>query len=778
VIRLACACCLVLLATAVPASAGFSSLDGQVNSDNSAGVGIDPAKDAGVSDVTGGALTAGALEVPWGTFEQKTSTQRNIFVRAFKNGAWVTEGFPASLNVDTSKDAEAPSIDFAGAGRTIPWVSWYEPNTAFGVPTQIFASRFAPSAGATGGGVWTLEGQDRTAGSKIPSLNINTNRTAENPAVAGGATTAGADPVPWVAWEENDGTNTDNNLHRQIFVSKGVKQASVGANCMGFKPSESATVNSFCWQQVGADRLAATTGASSSLGDPSLNIDPTRAGVEPDIAFTGGNDIVPWVVWYEKGNGSLSGGLNNPGHEQIFAAKGVSDDPADGHFHWQAVGSGTAGQTNPLDVSSAPHSFGPCAASQAANDACSLNKVKTADAENPRVASGSLVAGSPTVPWVVWQEKVGSTFQIFLAHLVGGDHFELFNGQSPISNTQNDATRPDIAFSNHEPYVSWHESVSGVDKTFLAHFEGGATAPNFHLDTPDGIAQSAFGNVPDLRAPISSTCTATPFSTDGTSCRGGAVGTPFFLFTDGAVGSQKLFGQAYAPTDVQTGDASAITTSSATIAGTVNPGGAPVNSGFDFGTSSAFGSTASGGVVALATTAQPFQASLTGLAASTTIHYRASASSDFTTITGAEKTFTTSVVPPPTSHKPTSKIAGLPKKVKAKKLKSIHGTASDADGDLARVQIAVTATTGGARAAAAKPRCLRLTASGRLKSSKAVHKRCVPSFLGAGGKSKWSFKLKKRLPKGRYTVYSRATDAAGHVQNGFNSANRKIVKVI
>src|SRR5436309_10382687 len=139
-ITLTCACCALLLAAVAPAWAGFSSLDGQVNSDNSAGVGIDPAKDAGISDVTGGALTAGALEIPWGTFEQKTAGAQNIFVRAFKNGAWVTEGFPASLNVDTTKDAEAPSIDFAGTGRTVPWVSWYEPNTAFGTPTQIFAS--------------------------------------------------------------------------------------------------------------------------------------------------------------------------------------------------------------------------------------------------------------------------------------------------------------------------------------------------------------------------------------------------------------------------------------------------------------------------------------------------------------------------------------------------------------------------------------------------------------------------------------------------------------
>jgi hypothetical protein len=778
-LRLVVACCAASLVTVAPALGALSPLDGQVNNDNSAGVGIDPAKDAGKSDVVGGALTAGALEIPWATFEQKTTGAQNIFVRAFKNGAWVTEGFPASLNIDTSKEAEAPSIDFAGTGRTVPWVSWYEPNTNLsgGVPTQIFASRFAANAGSTGGGQWVPEGQDRAPTMKVPSLNIHTGNTAENPAVAGGATTAGNDPVPWVAWEENDGTASNSDLHRQIFVSKGVKQASAGAACSGFKPSPNATTGVFCWQQVGADRLSPTATTSSSSGDPSLNVDPTRAGVEPDIAFTGADDKVPWVVWYEKGNSTLSG-FRPTGNDQVFAAKGVGDAPADGGFHWQAVGSGTAGQTNPLDTT-ATNGFGPCAASQTADDACSLNKVAAHGAENPRVASGSLAAGAPTVPWVVWEEDNGSNVhQIFLAHLVGGDHFELFNGGASLSNTLNNATRPDIAFSNHEPYVSWHESVGGVDKVFLAHFEGGAAAPTFHLDTPDGVASSAFGNVPDLRAPISSTCTATPFSSDGTTCRGGALGTPFFLFTDGAVGAQKLFGDAYAPSDVQTGDASSVTTTSATVAGTANPGGAPVRPGFDFGSTSAFGTSIAGTPLGAATTTQSFQASLSGLPSGTTIHYRATASSDFVTLTGPEKTFVTGTVappPPPTNDTPTSRIVGLPSKVKARKLKRIHGTAADADDGVARVDVAVTRATGGAHAAAAK--CLRLTSRGKLKKSKPIGKRCAPLFLRASGTTTWTFRLKKRLPKGRYVVYSRATDVAGNREGRFTSANRRSLKV-
>src|SRR5213594_870333 len=157
-----------------PARAAFLPLPAtgaQVNDDpvNS----IDPGQDAGVSDVTGGAVTAGKVPVPWATFEQKVAGgEQQIFVRAFKNGAWVTQGFPASLNIDAIEEAEAPSIDFAGAGRTVPWVAWYEPSTAFGWPTNIFASHFNAAAN-----LWLPSGQAR--GGHLPSLNIHVHRTAE-----------------------------------------------------------------------------------------------------------------------------------------------------------------------------------------------------------------------------------------------------------------------------------------------------------------------------------------------------------------------------------------------------------------------------------------------------------------------------------------------------------------------------------------------------------------------------------------------------------------------
>jgi len=617
---------------------------------------IDPSQDAGVSDVTGGALTAGKVEVPWATFEQKVvGAEQQIFVRAFKNGAWVTQGFPASLNIAPTEEAEAPSIDFAGAGRTVPWVAWYEPSAASGWPTNIFASRFNAAAN-----VWLPSGQARGP-VHLPSLNIHTLRTAENPSVAGGSAVAGNDPVPWVTWEENDGGANDATAFRQIFVAKALKQAVPGtAFPVGTKPNGGPDVNGFCWQQVGIDRLNPTGPVPSTSGDPTLNVDPTRAGVEPDIAFTGPNDTVAWVVWYEENPTQIDGLRSN---DMVFASKIVADATADGGFHWQAVGNGTAGQTNVLDTSGT-HGFGNCAESQDAEDACSLNAQAHRNAENPRVAAGTLKPGNATVPWVVWQEELAEgKHAVFVSRLVGGNHFELFNSGQPVSNTVNDATRPDITFSGNVPYISWQELISNKQVTFVGHFEGGASAPVFKLDTPTGIPSSDFGDVQNpLRAPISSGCTANFTNADGASCQGGAIGTPFLLYTAGDPDSQQLFAQAFAPTDVSTLPATDISDTGATLNGSANPGGAAVLSHFDFGPTTQYGTSTADARLDVATIPTTFDAALSGLSQNDTIHFRAVAKTDFVTVDGADQSFVVANTPP------TISIDDLPNKVRRRDL--------------------------------------------------------------------------------------------------------------
>ena len=664
--RLVLATLALVIVLAGAAWADFQALPpgDKVNDDPAKG--IDPARSVSGtaptnSDVAGGALTAGRPGAPWAIFRQATQTADEVFVRSFAGGAWTTRGdgtaggassaaptFPGSLNFDQTQDGEAPSIDFAGAGRTVPWATWYE-NTTGGTfsNNNIFASRFDNTGDATQG-KWLFAGQSRGMNSNsanVPSLNIHTNQDAENPSVAGGSTADPTKPGPWVTWQET-GANAPGTGKDQIFA---VKPIGPGAtNCVGVSPGAAdptaTPIGGFCWQQVGVERLGT---------DPSLNVDRTRDGVQPDIAFTGANDSVPWVVWYETGpSGS---GLN--GNDMVFAAKGVPPGTpgptgaVDGGLNWIAVGNGAADGSNAQGVLDDSAGGGPCAGSQTAEAQCSLNSDPSAAAEDPQVAAGTMTPGAPTAPWVAWTEFVSGKHQIFVSRLVGGPtgHFAIANGKAAISPAGVDATRPDITFSGHTPYVSWRQTdAAGSTQAAYGHFFDPSN-PTFVMDNvPVGITPTATA---DVREPTSSACTATPFNGDGSACQGGAVGTPFFLFTSGT-SPLSLFAQAYQTDVPATGGASGVGADSATVSATVDPQGAPVSVAFQYGTTTAYGQTTPTQTLAPATSAVPFSAGLGGLPSGTTIHYRAIATTDFGTVAGNDATFSIAVPPPPKTTPP------------------------------------------------------------------------------------------------------------------------------
>jgi hypothetical protein len=625
-------------------------LGGQVNDDVAAGISpadpvnlVDP--DPTNADVVAGSLVAGNPRVPWAIFQQREKAAAKpdqIFVRAFKGGAWSTQGngtagglssaaptFTGSLNFDQAVDGEVPSIDFAGPGRAVPWATWYEDSTpGFSAKKQIFTSRFHPSTDANNPNKWEFAGQNRAGGgTPVPSLNIHTDQDAINPAIAGGSAADPTKPGPWITWQET-GANAPGLAKQQIFVAK--PSGANPANCNGFKLGNAnlanAPVGGFCFGQVGIERLGA---------DPTLNVDRTRDGVEPDIAFTGPSDAVPWVVWYEQNPTQTTGVNKLHDNEMVFAAKAVAPGTppptgtVDGGFDWTAVGNNGQGV---LDNTAG--NGGVCAANAQSEAACSLNANPDAEAEDVRVASGTMTAGNPTVPWVVWDEGPlngnPDDNDVFVSRLVGAGaaaRFVIANGGLPVAK----GTRADITFSGNTPYISWHRG----GKALYGHL---VTPDSFVKDNgPAGTTVSA-----DVRAPISSTCTADPFTTDGAACQGATQGTPFFLFTDGDVDHAKLLAQAYQTDAPVTGGADAVTQTTAQVSATVNTQGSPAGVQFEFGTTTSYGSAT--GVQHLSPgddTPQAFSATLGGLPAGTTIHYRAVAFTDFGRVPGADRTLVT-----------------------------------------------------------------------------------------------------------------------------------------
>lgn len=137
---------------------------------------------------------------------------------------------------------------------------------------------------------------------------------------------------------------------------------------------------------------------------------------------------------------------------------------------------------------------------------------------------------------------------------------------------------------------------------------------------------------------------------------------------------------------------------------------------------------------------------------------------------------------------PHARLKKLAKKLKRGKPRSFAGTASDADGSVAKVQIAVARLVrGGARVAAKRraPRCLVMkNARAKFKAVKPVgpkgRRACPQRWLTAKGTAKWKYKLKKALPPGRYVVYARAVDGEGLAETAFTrkAGNRYAFRVL
>jgi uncharacterized delta-60 repeat protein len=122
--------------------------------------------------------------------------------------------------------------------------------------------------------------------------------------------------------------------------------------------------------------------------------------------------------------------------------------------------------------------------------------------------------------------------------------------------------------------------------------------------------------------------------------------------------------------------------------------------------------------------------------------------------------------------RPDTNMKRIPRVLSGRKLKGFSGTASDPDG-VKEVDIALVRLVGKARASRKRSSCLSLRNSrARFKRQRAKRHRCPRLFLKARGSKKWKYKLKRRLPKGRYVVYSRAVDKLGLAENRFSRKDR------
>jgi len=103
-----------------------------------------------------------------------------------------------------------------------------------------------------------------------------------------------------------------------------------------------------------------------------------------------------------------------------------------------------------------------------------------------------------------------------------------------------------------------------------------------------------------------------------------------------------------------TGDASALTDTQATVAGTVNPQGQSSSYAFQYGTTTAYGQQTALTAAGSGTADVAVRADLAGLTPGTTYHFRVIATNGVDTTVGADRTFTTTGTAPPPAPTPTA----------------------------------------------------------------------------------------------------------------------------
>ena len=347
---------------------------------------------------------------------------QDVLVRFFAKGSnqWRTVAQNrnnGSLNRDRTVIAGQPSLEFGGplvnGLPTVPWVAWQEPVRTISNKTNIFAAFLSQDAS---GALWQITGEQ--GGNRgVPGLNADTSQNAANPAIATGATTAGATTfLPWTAWDEDSPINRS----RQVFVARA--EASNAQNVVG----------GFRWVRVGAITIGQETG---------LNVDSSRNAQNPDIVFSSANNTTPWVTWFEDETTPNQGRA-----ARVFAARAVADATAQGGFRLETAPSCAGGEFN-----------------------CTLNANQDQDARNPKIASGMLVGQTEPQPWVVFEqtENNGAFTQIIVKQWTGTAWRPV--GRPLNVNAFARAYDPDIFFIGNVPHVAWVEDLGGFRLLYVRH---------------------------------------------------------------------------------------------------------------------------------------------------------------------------------------------------------------------------------------------------------------------------------------------------------------------
>jgi hypothetical protein len=246
--------------------------------------------------------------------------------------------------------------------------------------------------------------------------------------------------VPYVAWHESDGTNTEIRVARLNAAGTAWEQVVGGASPINNDPNQDAReprmigiggVPYVAWREQDGTNLeirvarlnAAGTAWEEVVGGASpINQDPSRNAVVTGLTAAGG---VPYVTWYEDT------ATNHQVHVARLNAAGTA---------WEQMGL--------------------------------INQ------DPAREATQATLATIGGVPHVAWIEHDGTNFEVRVARLnaAGNAWVQVVGGASPIQNPAQFAQSPSLTGIGGVPYVAWVEHDGTNGEVRVARVNGAGTA--------------------------------------------------------------------------------------------------------------------------------------------------------------------------------------------------------------------------------------------------------------------------------------------------------------
>lgn len=210
---------------------------------------------------------------------------------------------------------------------------------------------------------------------------------------------------------------------------------------------------------------------------------------------------------------------------------------------------------------------------------------------------------------------------------------------------------PDVVYLNAQNSNGNIPPTINGSETYTLKNASGTVIDGPTIAMASGAGQSLRRNDPCLAAgtaaswTVGASATATPGTGAGSGCGAGLVINEFsdasnFIHEFVELHWDSPAAPEPAPT-ATTGAATDVTTTGATLNGTVNPNGLATTTSFEWGTTTSYGQTTPGQAIGAGTAAQPVSAALTDLVPCTTYHYRVTATSTAGTTNGEDATFQT-----------------------------------------------------------------------------------------------------------------------------------------